>query len=383
MIINNSHIQGIYLYNETAEYEKGDFVIVDSSIYICLAKNPTNQSNNTVSGKIPYEDKENFTVYLGDMVTSLNEYLEYVSSPDEKEDKLVSSHILSEILNYYMTGFSEKGIINNYIIYESGSGYSFSKPLSSILDNAETGKYLDKVIEAADLNNCILRLSRNLPDLISKLPELPDTITGINNYDRLSVVLRQYTYIDSEINERPIIRVQELIDHVNGIVMYRYKNGSGDISEWKSSFLNIEFRNEVQYVKNYYENQLSKLNEEKTNLENNFGFRNTKINKSNNIVIQNTNPDTLGYVGTNKFSNPSIITVTIREPLGSSENLLFRNKSITIDVSDSISSSPINNYYITDTCTLSLNSVTESSAVLKVSSGIIINIYYRDFFKNE
>ena len=50
MILNNTHVQGLFLYSEETEYEKGDFVVYGNTIYICTAKNPTNKTNNTVSG---------------------------------------------------------------------------------------------------------------------------------------------------------------------------------------------------------------------------------------------------------------------------------------------------------------------------------------------
>ena len=65
MILNNTHVQGMFLYSEETEYEKGDFVVYGNTIYICTAKNPTNKTNNTVSGVIPEESSDNYSPYLG------------------------------------------------------------------------------------------------------------------------------------------------------------------------------------------------------------------------------------------------------------------------------------------------------------------------------
>ena len=64
MIINNTHVQGIFLYSKDIEFEKGDFVVSGDCIYICTAENPTNTTNNTVSGIEPSTDLKNFNTYL-------------------------------------------------------------------------------------------------------------------------------------------------------------------------------------------------------------------------------------------------------------------------------------------------------------------------------
>lgn len=371
MIINNTHIQGIYLYDELAEYEKGDFVISGNSIYICTAEKPTNNILFTVSGKDPKQDSDNFKIYLGDKITSLKEYLDYVSNPDDSEDKLVSSHVLSEILNNYMNGFDGKGIINNYLLYRNEE-YSFSKSLESIF-NGVRNNFLNVLIKSETFNNGILYVSRDLPEIAEIIPSLPEDLTGVDPNDKLSVILKQYTYLNNGVTK---VRVQELIDHVNGIVMYRYD--SGGTSSWKQSFLNIDFRNEVLYVKNYYEKKITELELEKEKLKGSFGYREVKLSKESQIVLQNTNPDGSGYTGNRPYSSPNVITIVIQEPLG---NNLFKNNSITIDISDSLGSSSISEYNISTTNSLILTNVTESSAIIQVTSGIIVNIYYRNYYE--
>lgn len=359
------------MYDELAEYEKGDFVISGNSIYICTAEKPTNSTLFTVSGKDPKQDNDNFKIYLGDKITSLKEYLDYVNNPDNSEDKLVSSHVLSEILNNYMNGFDGKGIINNYLLYKNEE-YSFSKPLESIFNNVSEN-FLNVLIKSETFNNGILYISRDLPEISEIIPKLPEDLTEINPNDKLSVILKQYTYLNNGVTK---VRVQELIDHVNGLVMYRYD--SGNISSWKQSFLNIDFRNEVLYVKGYYEKKITELELEKEKLRGSFGYREVKINKESQIVLQNTNPDGSGYTGEKLYSIPNIITIVIQEPMG---NNLFKNSSMTVDISDSFGSSSINEYYISNTNSLILTNVTESSAIIQVTSGIIVNIYYRNYYE--
>lgn len=134
MILNNTHVQGMFLYSEETEYEKGDFVVYGNTIYICTAKNPTNKTNNTVSGVIPEESSDNYSPYLGDKLNNIEEYFNYINHSEEeqgKEDKLITAHLLSQILSTYMIGFDEKGIISEYVYLNSGNdSLSISSELS-------------------------------------------------------------------------------------------------------------------------------------------------------------------------------------------------------------------------------------------------------------
>ena len=116
MIINNTHVQGIFIYSDSIEYEKGDFVVYNSTLYVCTAENPTNTANMSVMGIKPAEDIKNYNIYPGNRISTAEEYFDYLDDPSTKEDKYVSSHSLSQILSTYMNGFDEKGVISNYII---------------------------------------------------------------------------------------------------------------------------------------------------------------------------------------------------------------------------------------------------------------------------
>lgn len=376
MIINNTHVQGIFIYSPELEFEKGDFVVSGNSIYICTAANPTNIKDSTVSGVDPSTDTENFTIYLCDKITSSKEYFDYLNNPGNNVDKLITSHTLSEILSTYMSGFDEKGIINNYINYDSDS-LSYSESLSEILKTATSSNVLDKILIESTLNNSIFRISRNLPEIKSSLPTIPEDI-DIPENDKLSIILRQYTYIDSS-NNSNLYRIQELIDHVNSIIMYRYATGENFInkSQWKSSFVNKNFRDEVQYVKNYYINKVTELQAEKELLENNFRFRNIEIPKSDIINIQCTNEDQFGYIPIDSFTNSTVITMIIQESKASN---LFKNSSITIDLSNSLGSGPILEYYVSDNNTLRLYNTSNTEMTIQITSGKIINLYYRQYY---
>lgn len=389
MIINNTHVQGIFLYSDDIEFEKGDFVVLDNIIYICTAKNPTNTESMTVLGKNPEKDRENFDIYLGDKIESAEEYFKYVENPNDLDDKYVSSHSLTRILSYYMSGYNEKGIISS-IIDLDGSNLSYSTDLDEYLDGKTKDNALNAIIKAKDLNNAIFKISR---DLVSKtlLPEIDiSESSGFSEDDLNSVILKQYTYIDSG-NSGILYRVQELIDHVNGIVLYRYTNKESDytvVSEWKSSFLDNTFKNKVDMIRVYYENKERNLEREKNNLYNNFGFRNSNIVKGQTVSLQCDNKDNSGYIDVDYFNEfeSCVITVIIQEQVSSTTSIVFKNTSLTIDLSDSLSSDGILDYYVTSTNTLTVSPEKPSNTKLinlSVVSGRIINVYYRQFYKNE
>lgn len=397
MIINGTHVQGIFLYSDTIEFEKGDFVVYNNTIYICTAENPNNE-NFTVSGKNPQTDRENYSVYPGNRISTAQEYFDYVENPTTIEDKYISSHTLSEILSTYMNGFNEKGIISNYISYNNGS-LSFSSNLEEYLHQVEVENILDTILGVDNLNNAIFRISRSIVNDI-----LDDNIPLDSLYsdeDKESVILKQYTYsISNDTNPSNRYRIQELIDPINTVVMYRFSKypykSTDIISGWKSSFVDSNFLNEVNYVKNYYNNLIKELEREKTELNNNFLFRNVAIEKNSSISLSCdiANVDKLGYIPVDSFNKEScVITLVIQEPYyvdGISENT-SKNTSLTIDLLDSsVDINPIKNYRISNNniLTVDIKSPTTADLTINVPAGMpstsigkIINIYYRQYNK--
>lgn len=397
MIINGTHVQGIFLYSDTIEFEKGDFVVYNNTIYICTAENPNNE-NFTVSGKNPQTDRENYSVYPGNRISTAQEYFDYVENPTTIEDKYISSHTLSKILSTYMNGFNEKGIISNYISYNNGS-LSFSSNLEEYLHQVEVENILDTILGVDNLNNAIFRISRSIVNDI-----LDDNIPLDSLYsdeDKESVILKQYTYsISNDTNPSNRYRIQELIDPINTVVMYRFSKypykSTDIISGWKSSFVDSNFLNEVNYVKNYYNNLIKELEREKTKLNNNFLFRNVAIEKNSSISLSCdiANVDKLGYIPVDSFNKEScVITLVIQEPYyvdGISENT-SKNTSLTIDLLDSsVDINPIKNYRISNNniLTVDIKSPTTADLTINVPAGMpstsigkIINIYYRQYNK--
>ena len=312
MIINNTHVQGIFIYSQNVEYERGDFVVSGDSIYICTASNPTNLNNLTVIGIDPATDSTgNFKMYPGDKVSTAKEYYDYVNgrlswefknSAQEvelalgmepgtlpidnvvterdalprsvhegdvykvgtpstgyeyayipyHEDKYISGNVLNEILQNTFFGVNEEGIITNYVtsggIDENGNEI-LEYSIGGSLANIENGRILDSIIKSPDLNNGMFNVSRTL----SEIATLVD-----RNSEVKSVLVKQYTYIDSDSGNKRI-RVQEIIDPVIGSVKYRWAEGSNVNALVYSSTrvyeLNeVVFYNRQAWISNYSSN---------------------------------------------------------------------------------------------------------------------------------
>ena len=410
MIINNTHVQGIFLFSETMEYEKGDFVVYGNTIYICTAEEPTNQETFTVSGIIPDSDdgRKNYSVYPGDRIITADEYFKYIENPSVEEDKFISSNVLSEILSTYMNGFDEKGIITSYVISNNGI-FNYSSDLAEYLNNISIDNILDALLKVDKLNNAIFRISRSIVSNIFSMDfsTAPDD-SNFTEKDRESIILRQFTYINSsEIsgsNENKY-RIQELLDPIHSIVMYRCARypfaNENIVTNWKSSCDSYEFLNQVNYIRTYYDNLISELQNEYESKEKEFAFKEVKlyetlsdrINKpiyGITLTCDENYKDSVGYISVNSFEESCVITITIRESSGSD---ISKNTSFTIDLSDSFDELVgFKKYYISDQAYLQVDVNGSNSVSLNIIPNYsvegnerrekFINIYYHKY-KNE
>lgn len=248
MILGNTHVQGIFVYQGDVEYEKGDFVVSGSSIYICTAGNP-NTDNNTVLGIDPSSDSENYTIYLGDSLKNINEYFSYISNSgtEVKDDKLITASLLSQILNSYMLGFDEKGIVSEYILQES-SGISVSKGLQGFLEGSEEETVLDKILKTEELNNAAIKVSRDLEEIKHLFPVSCQAGYNISYWTEggsiyISEKEGENTVVlsDGKDDTRGTELIFELIDPEEGTFKVknyysgRYLYNNGNYLEWKGS----------------------------------------------------------------------------------------------------------------------------------------------------
>ena len=434
MILNNTHIQGIFIYKDDVEFEKGDFVISGNSIYICTAGNP-NSDNNTVLGKDPKTDSENFTIYLGGSLKNIDEYFTYIENPTaDKEDKLLTADLLSEILNTYMLGFDEKGVIGEYIYSDTiGNGaITLSSGLQKFI-SGETNKILDTIIRSEELNNATLKISRGLEEIKDIFPAQYQEGT-IAEEDLRYLILRQYTYTNSipipssgeegssgdgetgeEVttksrleelfpecfenttpdpepedptgNVEPDLstyRLQELVDPVQGFTAYRYakcdpETEEWEITPWKSDY-DYDFIGSIRKLEEAYRQAIEDLKQEKENLKNYFRFKEIQIMKTTGeIVLQCSDPQGPNYIPVDSFRSQSCVITVITQ-------LWDTNITISVDILDSyMQISPVITYNLTETSYLTVeppedvnSDEYDKQVTVRVNNGNITNIYYRE-----
>ena len=278
MIINNTHVQGIFLYSSDVDYERGDFVVSGDSIYICTASNPTDTLRNTVSGIDPATDTTgNFKMYPGDKISTAQEYYDYVNNrlywnykntkeevesaleveagtliikgtvtsrdalPTQfleegdvykvgtdstgyeyayipyKIDKYISGNVLNQILQDSFFGVNEEGVITNYVYTNTDDEGNevLEYSIGGSLANIEDNKILNAIMKSPDLNNGMFNVSRALSEIAAYVNR------GANTE---SVLVKQYTYLDTSGGNKRI-RIQELVDPSLGSIYYRWSEG--------------------------------------------------------------------------------------------------------------------------------------------------------------
>lgn len=391
MILDNKHIQGLYLYSENTEYEKGDFVVYGNTIYICTAKNPTNTSNNTVSGVIPEKGSDNFSPYLGESLNNIDEYFNYINNPNkEKEDKLITAHLLSQILSTYMMGFDEKGIISEYVYLNSNdNSLSISNELSNFLsgEGIDSKNVLNMILNSPGINNAVFKISRNLPE-ISEIVFNDDSFIYSENLTY--VILRQYTYTNSP-DSNSIYRLQELIDPIESIVRYRYGKGNtsngrlsfDSVTSWLPSSIDKNWMNNIKKLERLYLNKIRELENIEKSLVNNFRFREYPIPETTNVVeFQCIDKTKNNYLPVSSFDKESFVLTIITQ-----ENNV--NTTISIDILDTyMKHDQVSSYYLTENSALIVvpgktQKNKGQKVTIYVTSGNIVNIFYRDRYKNE
>ena len=402
MIVNDIHVQGMFVYTDTVNLEKGDFVIKDGVIYICTCNNPTDLETMTVRGKDPATDLENFVVYLGDKVTSLKEYNEYISSTSPfQTDKYVSSHVLSEILNQNLFGFDESGVIDQGIVVAwenlgGGYGFSITQPLDDILNGVSFGQGFFDTILLSELNNAALKIDLSLASDI--IPRKEDRIDSEGN--SVCGILRQYTY-NHNINDTIVkIRVQQLINPFSGISYYRMATSNSginfeNVTEWKASNYNSKtWKVAIDSLRTQLEKEKKELEDLKSRLKNNYCYKSLKIDKGARVILRE---GTIFPAGSFKSINSSDLSKMTAEEIGSKvldiviqsmyDVSMYKNTSITIDLNDSLLQDfPITKYYVggSDIITLKVTREGENTIVLEVEGGIntrISSVFYREFYK--
>lgn len=424
MKINGVSIQGIFKYNDTLEFEEGDFVIYDNSLYIC------NQGGEIGEGRTP-EDSEQakFSVYLGDKISGVDEYFDYLDRNGDGKDKYVSSHTLSGILNNYLFGVNERGIISEWIDYnKDGTGLTYSEGLSRKLSglsiNSRTiGNILTYFITPySSINNALIAINPNLAiEGMLEFNRNDTTLENImRNIEEEIVIFRQYTYTKDE----GLYRCQELIFPSQGMVFWRASYPGINSTKWKSSFYygatdrgNPKFL--LDCLHNYYRRVSEELKNTKNSLENSYRYTSIPLIlskdpsgvyiKPSKITIQCLDPKEEYYMEVPEGSfysrgsiselykggNNLVIDIVVRK-LYNSANKIYKTQSITIDLLDSLLGGELSmtmgiTKYSLDSLgatltvipdenpdKISLEVTSEDGSLVELSS-----IYYRKYYTNE
>lgn len=387
MRINNNSVRGIFKYSSDITFEKDDFVVDGNCIYICT--DPHGATNVR-----PSEDVEHkkYSEYPGNKIISASEYYDYVQSEDRNlqvEDKYVSAHSLCEILENMYFGFGDNGILYDHIIYNPNTGIEYSiRGVHEILDYS-TPNILDMVLRSSDLNNGLLKISRNLP-------EISDLLLYDTQSESDVIILKQYTYLDSD--GMVPYRVQELMDPEKNRLYFRFAKGinleSGGhdfsdsvISRWRSLFgSDSDILEMLNTVEEYWTSRVETEYREKiARIRGRYCYREVEASETN-------------YLGSNSVflypgeirdiksvedftSRPCLLDILVKVSIGS-ESGVYRNYSITLDAKDVADSSTNQEVYNLDD-NIYLTAIYDGSGEIQclnisVNSGVIKDIYYRD-----
>lgn len=325
MEINNKSVRGIYLYNNLVTYEPGDFVVLNNTIYVCI---------NKCSCKDPSTERKYYQIYLGETIATDEDFELFRSS--HGDDKYLSAYYLGKILNSYMAGFSEKGVINNYVD-SAGSIFVkdyFGNPSGvTVNDSSEYIYPLDKIMVTEDLNNAIFSVNRSVVEYIG----IPSGKTG-------SVILRQYTFEESS-DSGLYTRVQELVDEEYGLIRFRYSSSLDQYepsNPWVLTTVNNEFRTIVTELINYYSSKIIEIDKMEASIRDSFRFKSIPVNYTSSInyngdntltVSSGTKTSPMPYLGSGDF----FITICLKYSeltYDGTDDTIWRTDSLTINMAD-------------------------------------------------
>lgn len=348
MVINGRKVTGIYKYSSNAIFTQGDLVYKDSTLYVALTE---------VSGIDPSDSLASvgkYSIYLGDKCVGLDEYLNYERTNSTKFDKYIPAQLLPVILNHYLTGIDEKGVIESL-----NDDYT-----------SDTRTTADEILENDNINNAVYSVDRDLEGLPVDLYS-----SDLNRLNKERLILKQYTYNEKvfveSTQEIRRVRVQELIDHSQYMVWYRYKKidePNSIASPWKSITLNTtNIHDNLLRLASEYKYRIKALQLTMKNLKSNFRFKTLKLkSKSNKYTVP------AEYM-------ESKMTINARYKAG---NGIFEIVNFTIDLSSGITKYVSDNIYLMidkDKGTISLY---EDKNMSKLHRKAVINdIYIHEYYE--
>ena len=186
-------------------------------------------------------------------------------------------------------------------------------------------------------------------------------------------------------------RIQELIDHVDGTVYYRYakfdptledngiKGNLSSVSDWHSTRISKEYERQIQEILNTYSTKIKELEYLEENLKRNFKFRSIDIIPGQTSVTLSQLEDTEGAVKVNKsFYKLGPITVSLKEEIIST-NIYYKSHEFTFEYQDSYNRAKFllsDDVYVTVSCT----SVGDLRIETSSENVTIQSMYYKEFY---
>lgn len=261
MIINGKNVTGLFIYDKDATYERNDMVVDGTAIYVC---SPI--GSDSVKGEKPSES-DNFYIYLCDRFETIEGYLRSIKT-GELDVKAISIDTLQSILNHFMTGFDSKGVIGDCIVENDGNYEVVINGGQRSITNYNN--ILSDIMIGEDINNGILKVSGNLPELL---------IYGMSDV----CILRQYTTYSNSTR----IRVQELIDPVSGLIYLRSIKGNETPGAFKCSIVkSYKIKDQINKILEVYSSRIEYMNKLEESLKGNFRYRSINFPDETNSTTQ-------------------------------------------------------------------------------------------------
>lgn len=386
MRLNGKSVQGIYVYNKNTTYEVGDLVLYKNSLYIYT------KSDEVHSDGLNPKDSKDYTPYLGDKLTSLEDWKAFLNG--ESEDKYITTSTLVAILNTCMNDMRLDGVIELAYDYPQGDtkdGWILDEYRldTEVADNS----IIDEILRSSS-NYAIYRVSRKLQGLwmVNYDTSLVEGSFTDEDKNRDSVLMKQYTYYSSEGDKENGIqtRIQELIDYVDGTVYYRYakydpsleKDGTlgnlTSVSNWHSTRISKEYELQVNSLLNAYSNKIKELEHLEKNLKKNFKFKSLDIvpgKTSVTLSLVNTPGSTKIDKG---FDQIGPITIILKERL-STTDIYYKSHEITVEYNDGNSRAK---YLLGENSYVTVSNTYIGDFKIETSSDDITiqTMYYKEFY---
>lgn len=234
MKVSKKIISGIYKYEKDITYTEGDLILSDAHTLFRVKRE--------VVGLDPLD---NYPEYFEQLFSTaqvateedLNNYLNG-NNPDVG-DKVVPLELMLELLDKICCGISSTGNISNFIRITDGeipNEIGYSDFFGNINSTSCSTDPLDVVLKVSELNNAHFVVDKTILENLLQSRQLHNEIT-------VDGILHQYTYTSLRDNREETIRVQELVEPANGILLYRYSVSPDGISfvdsntsSWKGQY---------------------------------------------------------------------------------------------------------------------------------------------------